>query len=281
MAIYIGIIPTFTPDSDFTIFEERFEQFCLVNKIVDEKCKVALLLSQMETDVYKILRDLSFPIPPKDKSLEELKKELQKHFSPKVNVFRERIQFFRAHQTTEETSNEWYARLKNLAVNCKFEHLQETLVDRFVSGMREGPVMDRLVEEPVSQSLEKLIEIANSKELALAYTTGKGSEDRIQAVYSGHRKLGNFRGRNQHKPRKPDANEEYKESYDMGRVKNQSRTTVKCKCCGKTHAGTCKFQNYTCNACGKKGHLQSVCRARQINAVETLQSEQGSGSEQE
>ena len=44
-----------------------------------------------------------------------------------------------------------------------------------------------------------------------------------------------------------------------------SASTGACKCyrCGQNHhASTCKFKQYECHGCHKKGHLKSVCRSK-------------------
>ena len=273
--MYIGAISEFNQNEDFTLYEERFEQFCLANKIESEKSKTALLLSQVSQDVYnKTLRDLTFPVLPKDKKYEELTVELKTHFSPQVNVYRERIKFYHAFQATDETTTEWHARLRSLAVNCNFSSLEEILKDRFISGMKSGPVLDRIVEEPTSQSLARLMEIAATKELSMTYNDG----ERINAIgptrntqiqetsvpkqtgrHSGDGRAGEptfmhpRQGTNQTRAWKP----AYGRRMENG---NASNGGVTCKCCGKKHGGIWRYKEYQCNNCGKIGHLQSVCR---------------------
>ncbi len=43
---------------------------------------------------------------------------------------------------------------------------------------------------------------------------------------------------------------------------NTEESKEKCNRCGKVHSGRCKHANSTCNGCGKKGHLESVCRSK-------------------
>ena len=273
--MYIGAISEFNQNEDFTLYEERFEQFCLANKIESEKSKTALLLSQVSQDVYnKTLRDLTFPVLPKDKKYEELTAELKTHFSPQVNVYRERIKFYHAFQATDETTTEWHARLRSLAVNCNFSSLEEILKDRFISGMKSGPVLDRIVKEPTSQSLARLMEIAATKELTMTYNDdgrinaiGPTRNTQIQETsvpkqtgrHSGEGRAGEptfmrpRQGTNQTRAWKP----AYGRRMENG---NASNGGVTCKCCGKKHGGICRYKEYQCNSCGKIGHLQSVCR---------------------
>lgn len=75
--VLIGSINQFNPTDDFSVYIERFDQYCTANKIEDNKIKVAMLISLMSTEVYKTLRDWCFPSNPKEKSMEELKKILK------------------------------------------------------------------------------------------------------------------------------------------------------------------------------------------------------------
>uniref|UniRef100_A0A8C5DSV5 B-cell translocation gene 3 n=1 Tax=Gouania willdenowi TaxID=441366 RepID=A0A8C5DSV5_GOUWI len=55
---------------DWTIYVERFEQYCLANDIRDER-KVAVLLSLMGAKTYNLLRSLTAPDKPADKTISE------------------------------------------------------------------------------------------------------------------------------------------------------------------------------------------------------------------
>lgn len=165
----IGNIPEFCCGvDDWNVYAERLDQFFEVNDIVDEK-RSALLISVVGNDAYKTLRDLCHPSLPKTKPFDELCNLLKKQYSPQVSIFRERIKFYKAQQETYETVSQWYARLKTLSVDCKFgETLDGILLDRFISGLRNPLVLDRICEEDETMLLAKAIEIAVNKESSVA-----------------------------------------------------------------------------------------------------------------
>ncbi|XP_055686895.1 uncharacterized protein LOC129792136 [Lutzomyia longipalpis] len=165
MAALIGNIPEFTPYSDWKVYLERLEQFFLVNDIPDEK-RNAILISVIGNDTYKTLRDLCHPALPKDKTFQELCELMDKQFGPQISVFRERNKFYQAKQYDYEGVSQWFARIKTLSVDCKFgETLEAILLDRFISGLRNPAVLDRLCEENESTlTLNKAVEIAVNKE---------------------------------------------------------------------------------------------------------------------
>uniref|UniRef100_A0A1Q3FVA0 Retrotransposon gag domain-containing protein n=1 Tax=Culex tarsalis TaxID=7177 RepID=A0A1Q3FVA0_CULTA len=165
----IGSIPEFNGSvDDWNVYQERLEQFFEVNDIVEQK-QVALLISVIGADSYKTLRDLCHPVLPKNKSFTELCTLLRKQYSPQVAVFRERTNFYNARQEGYENVTQWYGRLKKLSVDCKFgENLESILVDKFVTGLRTGQILDRLCEENESLTLEQALDLAVNKECALS-----------------------------------------------------------------------------------------------------------------
>lgn len=165
----IGSIPEFNGSvDDWNVYHERLEQFFEVNDIPEEK-QVALLISVIGGDSYKTLRDLCNPVLPKNKTFEELSELLRKQYTPQVAIFRERTNFYNCRQEAHENVTQWYGRLKKLSVDCKFgENLEAILLDKFVTGLRSGQVLDRLCEENESLSLEQALELAVNKECSIS-----------------------------------------------------------------------------------------------------------------
>ncbi|XP_063933135.1 uncharacterized protein K02A2.6-like isoform X2 [Zophobas morio] len=254
----IGSIQNFNPRVDsWILYQEQLEQYFEINDIKDteaSKKRVAALISLIGQDTYKILRDLCTPKAPKDKTYEELCNHLKKHFSPTTCVFRERLEFYDAKQLEEETVNDWHVRIHNLSTNCDFgTDLGNVLKDKFVCGMRKGPIRDRLCEEKPSKSLENLLEIALARE-----TTIKADKE-INLV------------------RKERWNPEFSGNANNtsgvleGRRNGNNPRRWSCKACGAAHTGNqrCKYATYKCNSCHKVGHLAKVCRSRATqNAIE-------------
>lgn len=167
----IGTIPEFIVNcDDWNVYYERLEQFFEVNEIADEK-RSAFLISCIGSYAYKSLRDLCHPTLPKDRPFEELCELLRKQFSPQVAIFRERTHFYNATQNVGENVTQWYGRLKKLSVDCKFgSNLEAVLLDKFITGLRPGQVLDRLCEENETLKLEQALDIAVNKECAVRET---------------------------------------------------------------------------------------------------------------
>lgn len=163
-----GQIPEFLGEGDdWNVYYERLEQFFEVNNIPDEK-RSAFLISVIGSNSYKTLRDLCHPTLPKDKPFTELCELLRRQFSPQISIFRERAKFYNAKQFAHENVTVWYGRVKKLSVDCRFgDTLEHVLLDKFITGLRPGAVMDRLCEENETITLQQAVDIAINKECAL------------------------------------------------------------------------------------------------------------------
>ena len=76
----LGTISPFELDKDnWTVYHERLEQYIAVNGIRIEK-KVAALLTLLGDKTYALLRNLTSPEKPADKSFDELCAILSQHF---------------------------------------------------------------------------------------------------------------------------------------------------------------------------------------------------------
>ncbi|KAJ8915498.1 hypothetical protein NQ315_012379 [Exocentrus adspersus] len=152
---------------EFTIYAERLEQHFAANDINVEKVKVGVLLSSIGPNTYKLLRDLCFPSLPKDKSYAELCKLLSTQYGSQISVWRERKKFYEIHQASDEPIADYYARVRSAAINCKFgSDLSQILVHKFVCGLNNSKVLDRICEEKESVSLEDMVALALKVESA-------------------------------------------------------------------------------------------------------------------
>ncbi|KAJ8914044.1 hypothetical protein NQ315_017563 [Exocentrus adspersus] len=156
----------FNPETDdWTIYSEQLEQWFIATKTNEPKEKIACLLSVIGTQTYTLLRNLTFPELPANKSFPELLKLLSTQFSIPRNEWKEIKKFMEASQAADENVQEWYARIKKLAVNCNFEaNLAYMLKIKFVTGLTKAEVFDRVIEEKQTEALERLSELAVKKE---------------------------------------------------------------------------------------------------------------------
>lgn len=231
-------------EEEWDLYKEQLEQYFVSNNI-QGATKKAVLINHLSPKTYKLLRNLCTPEQPKDRTYAELCELLSTHFTPPVIVHRERRRFSRAqrNQNGPENVNEWIARIKHLAANCKFEHnLSQVLVDKFVDGL-EGKAFDRICEEDETLTLEE------AQAIALKYEIDK-------PVPAGHQhtKGGNNEKANRDRKSKKDSKRHGK---DTAIRKNDYR----CFACNKLGhmRKDCKFNDKVCHSCGDRGHIQTNC----------------------
>lgn len=157
--------PNFDMDDDFVVFKERLENVFEVLD-VEENQRSGILLAVLGPKIYKILKNLCDPDIPKTKTYTSLISLLEEQFVPKVAIYKERRTFYEANQIQGESVTEWHLRIKCLAADCNFgADLAGIIKDRFVCGLLETKIFDRICEEKTSVSYEDLLKIALSKEL--------------------------------------------------------------------------------------------------------------------
>lgn len=178
----IGNVPEFKSEKDdWSVYSERLEQFFEINDIPEEK-RNAFLISSVGADTYKTIRDLCHPTLPKDKTFDELCDLMKKQFTIQVAIYRERNMFYNARQFATETVNNWFARIKKLSIDCRFgADLESILLDRFISGLKPSPILDRLCEEDETLKLEDAVAIATNKESSLKDSAVAGGTNQRQS----------------------------------------------------------------------------------------------------
>lgn len=243
----------FKVGDDFEIFAERLEQYFIANAVGDDR-KTAVLLTLVDENVYKTIKNLCDPVLPKQKTYKELIELLETQYKARVSVFRKRIIFNNLRQG-EESISEWFVKIKQLAAPCKFGNsVNERVKDKFVTGLRSGPILDRLCEEPEDKPLTALYEIAVGKEAAL-------KETRVVDV-------------NKMKPyheRKKSV--VHQKETKVSPKHEDKKNGPKCFACdGVDHDfAKCKFKKFICRKCKKKGHIEKACKGEVHLVEETVE----------
>lgn len=94
--------------------------------------------------------------------------------------YRVRARFYAIRQVDGEPAYDWYRRVRAAAVPCRFSGpgQQAAVADKFVTGLRPGPVADRLLGERADQPTEDLLAVAvAAEELARGRRRGVAGAD--------------------------------------------------------------------------------------------------------
>ncbi|XP_064462940.1 uncharacterized protein K02A2.6-like [Ornithodoros turicata] len=218
--------------SDWESYQERLTAFIRANQI-PESNQVDAFLSIIGPKTYKILKSLLAPDPPTSKTLEELKKILRDHLSPRPSVIAERAKFHKRVQQENEGIAEFVAELKRLAEYCNFgANLQEALRDRLVCGLLRLDIQKALFTEDESLTFKKATEKALSLEMATKNATECHSNNAAQPII---------------------------QAISL----NEKTGKQRCYRCGsdKHGSGMCPFKT-VCFHCRKTGHIKDVCKSR-------------------
>ena len=235
----LGKLDEFKQDAEpFQAYLERVNIFFAANDIAEDK-KVPVFLSTIGGTTYGLLRNLVAPDTPMAKGLKELTDKLSEHFEPKPIIIAERFYFHKRNQLQTESTAEFIAELRRLAVRCKFgTFLDEALRDRFVCGLRSERTQQKLLSE-ADLTLASAIEKAKNMEAA---------QQNAQALKEQALPVGKIVRSSRGAWREP---------------KSSGEGPKHCHRCGKSgHTGQeCAFRDAECHKCKKKGHIARVCRS--------------------
>ncbi|KAJ8910070.1 hypothetical protein NQ315_004963 [Exocentrus adspersus] len=229
-------LSNFKPGDDWDFFSELLEQYFEANGI-EARRRTAFLLTLIDEEVYKILKNFCDPDLPKEKSYEELIQLLETQFKTKVSIFRKRIQFDNLKQK-EKSISEWFVKVKHFASFCNFGAiLTERVKDKFVTGLRSGSILDRLCEEDETRTLQELYELAVKKESAVRDSSKKDLRNsnqeyelnKVQKFSSKGKKNTNFtRSSKSYQDSNSPSNSQEKKNRSI------SKTEVLCFACNKS-----------------------------------------------
>ena len=243
MATHHGHLNKFDGNAeDWEIFTEQLLHYLTANGITDEAKKRAILLSACGTSTYKLVRTLVAPDAVTDKTFEEIAELAQHHYQPKPSLIMRRFRFNTCVRDPGEKVTTFIARLRDLASHCDYGGATAELVrDRLVCGIRDDALQRSLL------SVAKLT-FDKACELALLHESAEENSKVLSAPTAVH-----------HTERQAPATAEPR----RGDSDTQDRPEIPCYRCGEQHtANNCRFKESLCNFCGKKGHIQRVCRSR-------------------
>ena len=225
----------------FTAYVERVQIFFEANDVPAKK-RLSVFLSIIGGTAYSLLRNLLSPVPPKEKSLEEVIVALKAHYEPKPIVIAEKFHFHRRSQLPGESVAKFIAELRCLSIHCNFgAYLDEALRDRFVCGLRSETTQKRLLAVP-DLKLQDALHMATAMEAAA--TNSKAlQQNEIDSSASIKRFSSSSR-----QSSRPTAMKPMKLCYRCGQ--------------GDHHHSKCPHKETICHYCHKKGHLARVCRSK-------------------
>ena len=146
---------------------EEFGRFRTATKLHKEDGDVqrdSLLYAMGGREANRIFRTLVFTPPDTDTDYNTLVHKLTQYFIPKRNIIHERCIFQERVQTTSESVEEFVRDLNTLALHCDYTNTTEMVRDRFVMGIGDPLVKQKLQLMAADLSLDKAVTIARQNE---------------------------------------------------------------------------------------------------------------------
>jgi hypothetical protein len=302
----IGKIEPYLLGDDFDNYEERMEQFFIVNK-VEDAAKVPLFITLMGADAYKILKSIILPKTPNSCSYTEIIKALKQQFTPKINKRTERLKFSKAIQEPGESVSAFIIKLKMLAQTCEFKQfLNDALTDRFIVGLNDDKIQQKLLEDEgiefegcCSAALNMEMSAKETRLINFKTVNYVGENKNYTSNHRGssqsdrdnnYVRESNY-GNNKHRGRQGQSNVSNREYRRRSSSNASSRSdnsnssngsiryghnsnekfSNKCERCGRFNhkSSTCRAIHWKCFNCNRYGHISTVCKASS-NRVNTI-----------
>lgn len=155
-------IAEFNPiEAKWTIWKERLDIHFSEIECTEDQSKRSILLKSIGSTAYELLSNLCDPVQPIKKSYDDLIKILDEHYTPPTIIYHERQIFHDATRNENESVSVWYARIKKLALQCKYKTELEIMVkDKFITQLPEK-IFSRICEEdeklPLQDALKKAL----------------------------------------------------------------------------------------------------------------------------
>ncbi|XP_029156062.1 uncharacterized protein K02A2.6-like [Nylanderia fulva] len=265
IAMSDGVKLNFTLNKDdWETYVERLEMYFIAHDVKAEK-KAAQLLTRLDEDAFKLVKQLVAPDRVATKTYADLIKTMSDYLAPKPSEVMERCKFNLAKQETNESVADFTAKLKKLSLYCNFADIKMALRDQFVCGLRsyntkialfkmENLDYDNAVKEAVAR--EAAEKNASNSLNVLEHKTEKSDVFSLRSANKVLKWDKKAEGHEYNKRRNAEGN-------NTQQWRDQSDNIV-CYCCGRRNhiSKECRFRDYKCRDCGRKGHLQRACRRK-------------------
>ena len=260
MALY-GHINEFKP-SEGTIndYIDRLDFYLEANEVTEVSKKRAILLTAVGPQQFRLLKDLTAPEKPVDKSYDALCMLLKQPHEPESLKFLQRAKFDARLRKDNESISEYVAALRKLSEHCQFgATLNNRLCERFVTGVSNNAIQRKLLLETdltLDKAVTIAISISQTNEGAKSLESGQvhaiSNKFKSNSSKQSHYRHGNGQGY-QHKP--------------------AQTQQVPCHRCGGPHSPhRRKFKSAACCKRSKQGHIPKACLSKKHSATTSVKS---------
>ena len=125
---------------------DRLDFYLEANEVTEVSKKRAILLTVVGPQQFRLLKDLTAPEKPADKTYDALCMLLKQHHEPEPPKFLQRTKFDARLRKDNESISEYVAALRKLREHCQFgATLNERLCKRFVNDVNNNATQPKLL----------------------------------------------------------------------------------------------------------------------------------------
>jgi Aspartyl protease len=246
----------FDPSStNWQAYRDRVLMYFLANGVTDDSTRKYSFLCFVGDSTYHLLNSLVTPrsLMSEDVPFNDLIKLLDTHYDHKTNMMAATYDFFTCRQKPGQPFAEWKVELTNKLRDCGYttsilhqKPYDRALRDAYVMGVHSPKIRQALLKEldPKLDTVENIIRTAEQLEADIRRF------DPTNSATSSVAKI-----------QRPPAHRKFTAS-------SQQNT---CATCGSTeHArSNCRYKDFACNYCHRKGHLERVCFSKRPGTKST------------
>ena len=233
-------------------WSNRFDNYLVASGIDKPERQKAMLLHMIGEELYDIFFTLKEPTAEAGETVYDVaKKALNSFFSPKRNVEFELFNFRQAQQLPNEDLDTYYARLKQLSLNCEFSNPEKEIKSQIIQKTSCSKLRDEGLCNP-SRSLADLLKYGRTQEATKRQC--KLMEEQMVTKPSAVQKV-NYKNKPQ----------QSKQNHQKSRTENVKRKSNTCYNCGGEwphKSSKCPAYGKSCSFCHGKNHFESMCKAK-------------------
>ena len=266
----IPSFPEFKEQTDeWELYHQRllhhFQAIAMENEV--QRCNY--FLSWIGSGLYKVLQNLTGTKELTGFTFNELCSKLTVHYKKVKHFIIARHEFYQRRKQSSETHAQWISKLRGLATDCLFEcpktECKHSLVDEHIRDMvllhtPDGQIRKRALSEN-NPSLAKI------SELALLFETTRDANQTLKSSEATSHAPVNHMKATYAKHRKP----AFKNKRPSETTNVYSNKLKSCPGCHSRHQRSdCIHLKSTCRACGKVGHISTVCKGGQQKSAQSV-----------
>lgn len=211
-------------------------------KSKSEEEKVSYLLIWTGEEGIELVSTWSLTSDEK-KKLSTYWKKFEEYVAPKSNFRLARFKLRTLKQKDDEPVDSFIKKVRLLASECRYDNVDEHIIDALIFGSRRPRVQAKLLELDQTLTLAKAIDIARTEEATSAQLQDIRGINTIPVHATTHKSP----------------------STQLKTHSHDSKQAQTCGNCGTSHDSTqkslCPANGTKCNNCGKPNHWAKVCRS--------------------